>query len=85
LPISVLIVEAIERLFRCGYEAWVADHWIPALPALKEKLDAGAEVAEVGCGAGQCIVPVATAFPNSRFTGFDIDAVSLARAQAKAV
>jgi SAM-dependent methyltransferase len=78
------IVEAIERLFHCGYEAWVADQWIPALPALKEKLDAGGEVAEVGCGAGQCIVPVATAFPNSRFTGFDIDATSLARARSKA-
>jgi SAM-dependent methyltransferase len=78
------IVEAIERLFHCGYEAWVADQWIPAVPALKEKLEHGGEVAEVGCGAGQCIVPVAGAFPNSRFTGFDIDATSLARARAKA-
>lgn len=78
------IVEAIERLFHCGYETWVADQWIPALPALKAKLDAGADVAEVGCGAGQCIVPVAAAFPNSHFTGFDIDAASLAKARAKA-
>lgn len=78
------IVEAIERLFHCGYEAWVADQWIPALPALKAKLDAGAEVAEVGCGAGQCIVPVAAAFPNSKFTGFDVDAASLVRARIKA-
>jgi SAM-dependent methyltransferase len=78
------IVEAIERLFHCGYEAWVANQWIPALPALKTKLDIGAEVAEVGCGAGQCIVPVARAFPNSRFTGFDIDAASIARARTKA-
>jgi hypothetical protein len=75
------IVEAIERLFHCGYEAWVADQWIPALPALKAKLENGAEVAEIGCGAGQCIVPVAAAFANSRFTGFDIDATSLARAR----
>lgn len=78
------IVEAIERLFHCGYEAWVADQWIPAIPALKAKLDAGADAAEVGCGAGQCIVPVARAFPNSRFTGFDVDAASLERARAKA-
>jgi SAM-dependent methyltransferase len=78
------IVEAIERLFHCGYEAWVAEQWIPALPTLKAKLDEGAEVAEVGCGAGQCIVPVARAFPNSRFTGFDIDASSIERARAKA-
>jgi SAM-dependent methyltransferase len=78
------IVEAIERLFHCGYEAWVADQWIPAVPALKAKLDAGAEVAEVGCGAGQCIVPLAAAYPKSSFTGFDVDAASLARARAKA-
>jgi SAM-dependent methyltransferase len=79
------IVEAIERLFHCGYEEWVADQWIPAVPDLKEKLEDGAEVAEVGCGAGQCIVPVAGAFPSSRFTGFDIDVTSLAQARAKAV
>lgn len=78
------IVEAIERLFHCGYEAWVADQWIPAVPGLKAQLDAGADAAEVGCGAGQCIVPVAQAFPNSRFAGFDVDATSLERARAKA-
>ena len=49
------IVEAIERLFHVGYEAWVAEQWIPAVPGLKAKLEAGAEAAEVGCGAGQCI------------------------------
>ena len=79
------IVEGIERLFHCGYEAWVADEWIPALPALKARLDKGGDVAEVGCGAGQCIVPVARTFPNSRFTGFDIDATSLAKAREKAM
>jgi SAM-dependent methyltransferase len=78
------IVEAIERLFHCGYEAWVADQWIPSLPALKATLDFGAEVAEVGCGAGQCIVPVARAFPNSRFSGFDVDATSIVQARTKA-
>ena len=79
------IVEAIDRLFHAGYEAWVAEQWIPAVPDLKAKLDVGAEVAEVGCGAGQCIVPVAAAYPNSRFTGYDVDAVSIELARAKAV
>jgi SAM-dependent methyltransferase len=78
------IVEAIERLFHAGYEAWVTDQWIPAVPGLKAKLDVGAEAAEVGCGAGQCIVPVAAAYANSRFTGYDVDAASIARARAKA-
>jgi len=78
------IVEAIERLFHAGYEAWVAQEWIPAVPGLKAKLDVGAEAAEVGCGAGQCIVPVAAAYANSHFTGYDVDATSIARARAKA-
>lgn len=77
------IVEGIERLFHAGYEAWVAEQWIPAVPGLKAKLDAGAEAAEVGCGAGQCIVPVAAAYPNSRFTGYDIDAASITRARTR--
>ena len=79
------IVGAIDRLFHAGYEAWVADQWIPAVPDLKAKLDVGGEVAEVGCGAGQCIVPVAAAYPNSRFTGYDVDAASIELARAKAV
>ena len=78
------IVEAIERLFRTGYETWVADQWIPAAPDLKAKVEIGADVAEVGCGAGQCIVLVAAGYPHSRFTGYDIDATSRARARAKA-
>lgn len=78
------IVEAIERLFHAGYEAWVAEQWLPAVLGLEAKLQVGIEVAEVGCGAGQCIVPVAAAYPNSRFTGYDVDADSIARALTKA-
>jgi SAM-dependent methyltransferase len=78
------IVEAIERMFQAGYENWVAQQWIPAVPDILARLTAGGEAAEVGCGAGQCIVPVALAFPNSRFYGFDVDAPSIGRARIKA-
>lgn len=78
------IVQAIERLFQAGYEAWVSAQWIPAVPGLDERLRAGGEAAEVGCGAGQCLIPVALAYANSRFTGFDVDSVSLERAREKA-
>ena len=49
------------------------------MPGLRATLDGGAEVAEVGCGAGQCIVPVAAVYPNSRFTGYDVDAAKMKR------
>ena len=78
------IVEAIERLFHVGYETWVADQWIPAVPDIQHKLKQGGEAAEVGCGAGQCLIPVAQAFPASRFCGYDVDAGSLDRAREKA-
>ena len=79
------IVEAIERLFHVGYETWVAGQWIPAVPDIHERLNAGGEAAEVGCGAGQCIIPVASAYANSRFFGFDVDLHSIERAREKAV
>ena len=79
------IVEGIERLFRAGYEEWVAQEWIPAAPDVHRRLTDGGEAAEVGCGAGQCLIPVAMAYPNSLFFGYDIDQLSLERARAKAV
>jgi 2-polyprenyl-3-methyl-5-hydroxy-6-metoxy-1,4-benzoquinol methylase len=78
------IVEAIERLFHVGYETWVAREWIPAVPDIHRRLLAGGQAAEVGCGAGQCLIPVAAAFPNSRFFGYDVDLTSVERARNKA-
>jgi 2-polyprenyl-3-methyl-5-hydroxy-6-metoxy-1,4-benzoquinol methylase len=78
------IVEAIERLFHVGYETWVAAEWIPAVADIYQRLLAGGDAAEVGCGAGQCLIPVAAAFPNSRFFGFDVDRTSVERARNKA-
>jgi SAM-dependent methyltransferase len=79
------IVEAIERLFRAGYEQWVAPEWIPAVPDVHQRLTAGGLAAEVGCGSGQCVIPVAMAYPNSRFYGYDVDQLSIERARQKAV
>jgi len=78
------IVEGIQRLFQAGYETWVGREWIPAVPQLHEQLLSGADVAEVGCGSGQCIVPLAVAYPRSRFFGYDIDPTSIERAKDKA-
>ncbi len=78
------IVEAIERMFQGGYETWVAQQWIPALPDIDERLRAGGDAADVGCGAGQCLIPVALAYPKSRFVGYDVDTTSITRAREKA-
>ena len=42
----------------------------------------GADVADVGCGAGVALLEMAKAFPRSRFHGYDISQHALARAEA---
>ena len=60
-----------ERFFRPGYNAHLVSEWIPALHGVKEKLEKGATVADVGCGHGASTIIMAKAFPKSRFVGFD--------------
>jgi len=70
-----------ERFFRPGYRAHLVTEWIPALDGVKEKLQRGAKVADVGCGHGASTIIMAQAFPNSRFSGFDYHAESIERAR----
>ena len=50
---------------------------------LKEKLDAGALVADVGCGCGEALLTLARAFPRSAFHGYDTSAHALKLAQRR--
>jgi SAM-dependent methyltransferase len=73
-----------ERFFRPGYRAHLVSEWIPALEGVREKLDRGARVADVGCGHGASTVIMADAFPNSEFFGFDYHEASIERARKAA-
>jgi SAM-dependent methyltransferase len=73
-----------ERFFRPGYRAHLVAEWIPALEGVQEKLEAGARVADVGCGHGASTVIMAEAFPNSEFVGFDYHDASVERAREAA-
>jgi hypothetical protein len=44
------VFHGCEKFFRPGYAANLVNAWIPALSGVKEKLEAGARVADVGCG-----------------------------------
>src|SRR5258708_23036444 len=68
-----------ERFFRPGYRAHLVAEWIPALDGVKEKLEAGGKVADVGCGHGPSTIIMAEAFPNSDFFGSDYDAAPIER------
>jgi 2-polyprenyl-3-methyl-5-hydroxy-6-metoxy-1,4-benzoquinol methylase len=73
-----------ERFFRPGYKAHLVSEWIPALDGVKEKLELGAKVADVGCGHGASTIILADAYPNSEFHGFDYHAASIQRAREAA-
>jgi 2-polyprenyl-3-methyl-5-hydroxy-6-metoxy-1,4-benzoquinol methylase len=59
------------RLFRPGYQQNIVDSWLPALDGTVDKLQAGARVADLGCGYGYSTIMMAAAFPRSEFTGID--------------
>lgn len=62
---------AVARFFRPGYKNHLVQAWIPSLDGVAEKLKAGGEVADIGCGHGISTMVMAHAFPESRFHGFD--------------
>lgn len=60
------------------------DHILPLVPGLVDRLDAGIDVLDVGCGSGRAVNELAARFPASRFTGCDAaeEAVAAARSEA---
>ena len=79
------LFEGTERFFRAGYIGNLVGSWIPALEGVKAKLEAGAKVADVGCGYGASTILMAKAFPKSTFRGFDYHqgSVDIATKRAK--
>jgi SAM-dependent methyltransferase len=71
----------VEKFFRPGYAANLVQNWIPALEGVQAKLEAGAQVADIGCGHGASTIIMAKAFPKSKFTGFDLHPGSIERAR----
>jgi SAM-dependent methyltransferase len=65
------VFHGCEKFFRPGYAANLVSSWIPALDGVKQKLDAGARIADVGCGKGASTLLMAKSFPRSRLFGYD--------------
>jgi 2-polyprenyl-3-methyl-5-hydroxy-6-metoxy-1,4-benzoquinol methylase len=78
------LFEGTERFFRPGYAANLLTAWIPALEGVHEKLQAGARVADVGCGLGASTILMAKAYPKSELFGFDYHDKSIEKAKQRA-
>jgi len=73
-----------ERFFRPGYKANLVSSWLPALDGVVPRLEAGAKVADIGCGHGASTIVMAQAYPKSRFHGFDFHQPSIDQARQRA-
>ncbi len=60
------------------------DHILPLEAELPGRLCDGIEVADIGCDMGRALIALASAYPNSRFTGFDLSAEAIGDATDRA-
>ena len=75
----------VAAFYRNAYRSTLVPHWLPALDGVVERLEAGAKVADVGCGHGHSTVLMAQAYPNSHFYGYEPHGESIAAARKNAV
>ncbi|GBD26553.1 Demethylrebeccamycin-D-glucose O-methyltransferase [bacterium HR30] len=73
--------EGIERFLAPWFRNFLVPLVLPSLEGVVQKLETGAKVADIGCGAGVALLQMAQAFPRSEFHGYEISAHALARAQ----
>jgi SAM-dependent methyltransferase len=73
-----------ERLFKPGYLGNLVSAWIPALDGVEAKLQAGANVADIGCGHGSSTILLAQQYPASTIVGFDYHEGSIETARKRA-
>jgi ubiquinone/menaquinone biosynthesis C-methylase UbiE len=73
-----------EQFFRPGYLANLVPNWIPALDGVAAKLQAGAKVADIGCGLGASTILLAEHYPNAQLMGCDYHEGSIELARKRA-
>jgi SAM-dependent methyltransferase len=76
---------AMERLGAPMYANALVPVWLPEVPAVRDALARGADVADLGCGAGRALITLAQAYPAGRYVGFDAYPPQVQRARAAAV
>lgn len=67
-----------------SHDAGLLTEVMPLVPGLVDQLTAGIDVLDVGCGSGHAINVLATAFPASRFVGYDFSEEGIATGRREA-
>jgi 2-polyprenyl-3-methyl-5-hydroxy-6-metoxy-1,4-benzoquinol methylase len=78
------IAGSIDRMHRSWFDHLLTGHWIPEMPGVEAKLQAGIDVLDVGCGLGRSTQALARVYPSSRITGVDPHRPSVAAARTRA-
>lgn len=73
--------EGMSRFTRAWFDHRLLGEWLPMMPDVRERLEAGARWADVGCGAGLAVIRLAQAFPASTFVGYDAFEPQIQRAR----
>jgi len=83
LPYDAFGPEGARGIER-GFAPWLRSFLLPAVigrvSGLRARLEAGARVADVGCGAGAALLLLGQAFPASQLHGYELSRHALARA-----
>lgn len=74
----------MERFGRYSYQNALPGEWVDAVDGLRDRLDRGASIADIGCGPGTALISLAAAFPASTGVGFDTNRASLESAATAA-
>lgn len=72
----------VERGLAPWFRTLLVPMALPKIPGVVAALEAGTQVADVGCGGGVALIEMAKAYPKSQFHGYDISRHALERAEA---
>ncbi len=76
--------DGMERYTASVHETRLVQQFVAAASELQAKLEAGALLADLGCGRGRSTIRLARSFPNSTFHGYDAFAPAIAVARDRA-
>ncbi len=86
-PFGLFDLHDLQAAFtRPVFANHLCQSWLPAVPDIQAKLDAGdrVRIAEVGCGEGLAAIEIARRYAHAQIDGYDLDYASVKAARAAA-